>query len=1655
MISRKKKSKVKKKMLLLFFPSALLLLFAILIFNSSAMSNSKIVNRYISFEQQQPWNVTVEPEFKGEWLTNKETVSFIVDLSEDVIRWNEMNPNTPLPTERPFGVTASYGTTTIDPTTIIYKEIMNDSGQFEGKYQVDIPFNQEGQLDINTTIKKNNPWKADELTAAFNITKDTTKPEIAISGISDGAYLKADGTLNVKISELHFDKSKITILQKELSSQKESPLELVWNDETQAGTHTFTNSGDYEITVNGIDKAGNASEEKKLRFTISKADPELIVTDKDRSVQINNGSFSASKNIQFKVSSKIAMEEATAKIFKEEKEISQGAMTINPDHPYEAILDKTFTEDGRYRIEVNVSDQHVNGEQHILTPFTFEIDSTKPTATITDSHGKPAQGIYGSDQNITIKVSDVNFDKEKTMLSGSRIDANGNSKDLKDLLVLDNSGEEILPANIEGEYTLEVTAADKAGNEAQKQTAKFTIDKSSPRISDNIDKQYYNGSVEFKLGIEDFSLNLTDSFIKVTRSYESTIQDLSPSITDLIRTMPSSLYSWARTFDLDGDYTIAVNAIDKSDTSTNQTKTIDFTIDTIRPDSFIKNVNNELYDASVKGVEIGVTDKNIDLNNTNLTVKKDGIKLNVDPLKVSGETASNIYNFEEDGVYSISLETTDLAGNKAETKTASFTVDTKLPKLEISTITDGEHYQELKEVVITAEDLTLHEATLEIKRDGEQVSFDYLKGNGKNANLNKVLQSTDFTVEGDYEIILIATDRNGKISEQRITFTIDHTAPGIEFSGINKGSFLKNGTLNVKINEHNFETNDVTITATRKVDRDKPEESYTIMEENKDWEKTGEETTWEQFFKEDGDYVIKVTARDKAQNESTEEWNFTIDNIQPDIKISNMDENGDFYKTDKEVTIKVTERNFEGNNVQIYATKKLEENDPPQPIYIGEWKNTAEVSSLSHLFTEDGEYELTVKAVDAAGNDVNNVKKVKFTVDKTLPVLTITGIENNQHYNVDKPVTMSVTERNMILTENNVTVTKDGKPYPVVGQLEKTGITAHRTFTFTEEGSYVVNLKLTDKAGNHQEHDPISFVIDKTNPVLNINGVEHQSYNPSAKSVTVSVDELNYATNNVELMATKDGRSLDIGEWKNTGKYSALQYGFNADGLYTVYIKATDKAGNGPIEAAKTFTIDTVKPAIEITGVENGEHYNVDKPVTATIKDVNLDVNKITVKKDGASYNAGGFSVTHHPYEDSVAKLTHNFNAEGDYEIIVEAIDKAGNSFSQQVRFTIDKTKPVITPKFKGENRIIKDGEFINKIFTPEFALDESEDMIVSVTLNGGANVKNNIPLASTEMEYHYTVLARDKAGNESTLEIRFTLDTTNPELNISGILDGFFNRDMIPKVTYSDKHLDPSRTSITLNGEPFVNGKKLDFEKDYVFKAVITDLANNVTTRTIIFTIDKTGPVIKFKEPISNRYFNKDLIPQLLIEDFTEYDIITQTLDGKPYKLGTPIKKEGKHVLYFEVKDKAGNIKQISVEFIIDKTAPKVVYEGVKKGEKYYNPVAVSISLDNPMDKIKSVTINGKVFDGEVSVEDGQQVIKTRLSDKKSYEIKVKATDEAGNITTSVLPFSIVEKSLVVKFYENKPLFMGSIAGVVGLIGVAASLALRKRRTDEVEVEE
>ena len=1296
--------------------------------------------------------------------------------------------------------------------------------------------------------------------------------------------------------------------------------------------------------------------------------------------------------------------------------------------------------------------------------FSIERDTVKPKLTLSGIN----QSEYTEKDGLVVlnlQVVEENF-SQNDVSALVVLDGEGEGKSAEIIWDKDKEGHVEFPQS--GSYDVTAYLHDKAGNESDKQSVSFTINKNEPKMSGIDQGGFYSNDVTIKFEDDGRITNAQANLVR-THNGESieTNVDFTPGFLQNKRTAYLTLKE-------EGYYEGTVTITD------NRGKPfpypVSFTIDRSAPVISVTGVENGQKYKEKKTVGINLTeDQQLKADATEMKMTKTSIggkteAISLTPTFPADHKTASVQQEFEDGRYELTIATSDIAGNQAKQKVL-FTIDSQKPMLEVSIggkpLVD-QLYVDNGGFAVNATDLTLdlNKTTLTLNQKNITLKVDE---SGTIATLKK----DETLADGDYQLSLSSIDGlENSNSIGPVNFVVDTQAPEVALTGIEPGAFVNNGTITIEVKEKNYQTNTVSYL----VEKRDADGQYTAFHDDRfsKWDNTGETSTLALPFgnseNTDGEYRVTVTVKDAAGHEVVKQVEFTIDATAPVVNTDlSADFNGNHYGQKGTVSIVVNERqgNFETKDVTIDVRKKNGEEYVPVEGVTGTWAQNPESSVYTIVFAKEdpqneGDYQLVINAKDKAGNAAEQ-KSILFTIDHTVPVVSIDpAFTDKRYFNKNMDFQFKTVDTNLLLTGNELSVMKDGSPFSKAGQLnllagtQDTGVGA---FTFTEDGDYSVTLAATDMAGNLGVQEKRAFIIDQTSPRLTITGVDpdekNYHYYAEGKQVSIAAEDRNFAAEDLELVVKKDGKDLSFGDWKKVFEETKVNpsllikthvtKSLTEDGNYTISLGLTDKAGNRSVIPPFAFTIDQTKPAIEIQGVDNNAFYNTDKKVDVTIKDKNLKLNTIKVTRDGSSYDAGGFTVN-----GETAVLSHTFSKEGKYEVNVEAVDQAGNSFSRSVTFTIDKTKPVITPKFKGENRVIQNGEYINKIFTPQFVLDQPDDMITSVTLNGGADMKGQIPTAATEMAYSYHVAAKDKAGNEATLEINFTLDTTRPKLAISGVVDGFFNKNITPIVEYSDLHLDDNSTSVTLNGKPFKKGQKLEDERDYVLKANITDLAKNVHARTIVFTIDKSEPVISFKEPITDQYFNKNIIPDLLIKDMSDYDIISLTLDGEPYTIGTPIETEGKHVLYFEVKDKAGNIKQLSVEFIIDKTKPKVVYEGVKRNKKYSEAVTVGIRLEHPEDTIQSVTVNGESFMGDAVTKDGAQVIKTTMKDIKPYVIKVVAADKAGNEKTSTMPFEIVEKSAVVKFYENKPLFAGTIAAGVLLLSAGGAVIFRRRKVEE-----
>ena len=363
----------------------------------------------------------------------------------------------------------------------------------------------------------------------------------------------------------------------------------------------------------------------------------------------------------------------------------------------------------------------------------------------------------------------------------------------------------------------------------------------------------------------------------------------------------------------------------------------------------------------------------------------------------------------------------------------------------------------------------------------------------------------------------------------------------------------------------------------------------------------GKEIPYEkgQQLTKDGNYEMTVT--DKAGNKTT--VNFTMDSVAPTMMISPLTIGVvDELDTNKVNSITGDIISTEDVEFQLMkATKNITVLGKQIPIY--EYVKMPE----DGIVDEEGQYILI--AYDKA----YNVTAAKFTVDRTAPV--VTGVEDGKYYNTD--VTINIEEANlnevMIL---GTTLYKNNLPVEF-----KNGD------TITADGNYKLVAK--DTAGN--EAEPVTFVIDKTAPVIEVPVKEEVLQGTEPVSVVAKVTDKNVDSKNLVPNVTKivDGVETDLGLQETID--------VTTNGVaYKLFYTVTDKAGN-PTSIELTTTVVNITYEVRFNkstyeGTYNGTAHSIPEDAKfIMIKDgVESEVTDavINYSTETEMVNAGTYTIT-------------------------------------------------------------------------------------------------------------------------------------------------------------------------------------------------------------------------------------------------------------------------------------------------------------------------------------------------------------------------------------------------------------------------------------------
>ena len=687
--------------------------------------------------------------------------------------------------------------------------------------------------------------------------------------------------------------------------------------------------------------------------------------------------------------------------------------------------------------------------------------------------------------------------------------------------------------------------------------------------------------------------------------------------------------------------------------------------------------------------------------------------------------------------------------------------------------------------------------------------------------------------DSSYDIAFTVTDNSGNMTTSNDKVQIDIVKPNVTLSGIKKnGNYNKTPSLNIKNDEKHYTEKGAFIYL--KVLREGKEYFEKKYEQKNDVDYKG--------FKDNGKYDITTYAVDAAGNKSSEKKiSFIKDNVKPLLKINNINgkkKNG-WYSTETEVNISA----FDGIsglseitavvNGKNKLSKSFEKGNKDNKNY----SFTISRNDIKSLMNQSGSYEISLTAVDKAGN-LSKINKT-IHIDIVKPNVTLSGIKYNKHYGFSPTLNIRNDEKHYKSDGAfiNVKVYRDGKnvkngKYNMRNSLNYS--------SFGKDGNYRVQVYAKDAAGNHSATKTISFVKDSTKPHILLTGVKQSAIYKTAKTVRVSVNERYYKTNKVKITVSKklNGNINSINfPWTNNGKETSHSKTFDKTGVYTIKVSSVDEAGNKADSKTISFTIDNEKPKISISDISNKAYGK--KAIVAPVIKIYDDFYKsktITLTRNGNTVNniPYSFKSSSKGGKATYKNFTKKEKNDGVYKLVVRVSDKAGNTSSKSVVFSVnrfgstfkynDALRKLIAAKYSKEvpeDFVIKEYN-ISKVNSSvdDIKLDGTSSNIKTVlTKAEESNYKlytHKYPAKKFNQEgiYSINIVSTDSLGNISESrkkagKISFAIDRTAPNVTLSKEINGkAFDAESIDVKAQITDSISPASVKVSVNGNEVVNEK-------------------------------------------------------------------------------------------------------------------------------------------------------------------------------------------------------------------------------------------------------
>jgi large repetitive protein len=574
--------------------------------------------------------------------------------------------------------------------------------------------------------------------------------------------------------------------------------------------------------------------------------------------------------------------------------------------------------------------------------------------------------------------------------------------------------------------------------------------------------------------------------------------------------------------------------------------------------------------------------------------------------------------------------------------------------------------------------------------------------------------------------------------------------------------------------------------------------------------------------------------------------------------------------------------------------------------------------------------------------------------------------------------------------------------------------------TYTGDQQYNVYLAAIDGAGNVSTAiSAVMITPDATAPVVTIADTHSSEYFKAGASIALSGTVTEKYLSTFKLYASNGSTTTDISTSITTMPSSGTLQTWTAtytvpagtaDGTWSFYATATDKAGQAGSSSSVTTTIDTTVPVVTITSISptvDSTYVNGIVTIKYTVTDTNFNSSNVSYKVYSAGTTAAKVTSSLSSASGTFTIDTKNLTDLKAMTVTVTAVDKAENSGSgSNSAYTVDESTDTPQVTFSNTTETIK-----NVLSTDVTGLLYSSNK-ASLKNIFGSTTNNKILGTVTDDDGLASVAVWSKpysTGNEAE-----TPGTTNgwTECTLTSTLSS-------------------GSTSYTLSAKVPVD------EGQYSIKVVSTDTKGETSvssgTKTFAIAVDNGAPSFTITTS-SGQYFKQNSTQDVTFSISDGSGSVTVTGSNYPTGVSGAISGSAKDTLTlgasaddgtitYTATDLYGQSSTATFTYIIDTTAPTLTVASgivtelntgkIYETSGYYSASTGKYTYSGSWSDTQSGTsvieystdggATWNVFDAATSKTGTGTTwsVSLELTEGENQQIAFRADDAAGNWTT------------------------------------------------------